>query len=334
MSRPALVVAVKQKEFMTIESSDTPFQGKNVILVLRKRCYLCTSCEKRFLEHYSFLPSYHRRTRRLAFYVISLLRQTFALKQVSILTGVSVPTICRLWDTIHYSPPDKLPEAVSIDEFKGNASTGKYQCILVDPKKYRILNILPDRTQSHLADYWRNITRKDRLIVMFFVCDMRLPYVELARTFFPNAKIIVDKYHFIRQVTWAIENVRKRLQKSMPASLRKYYKRSRKLIFTRYRKLKDENIQACDLMLQYSDDLRLVHTMIEWFYDISQLKSYRKQQQEFDDWISNARGCGIKEFDRCAKTFQSWRKEILNAFKYSITNGVTEGFNNKIKVLK
>lgn len=98
--------------------------------------------------------------------------------------------------------------------------------------------------------------------------------MELAKTFFPNAKIIVDKYNFIRQVTWAIENVRKRLQKSMPASVRKYYKRSRKLILTRYKKLKSENKQACDLMLQYSDDLRLAHMMKEWFYDICQLESY------------------------------------------------------------
>lgn len=80
----------------------------------------------------------------------------------------------------------------------------------------------------------------------------------------------------------------------MPASLRKYYKRSRKLILTRYKKLKDENKQACDLMLQYNDDLWLAHMMKEWFYDISQIKSDRKQQQEFDDWISNARGCSIK----------------------------------------
>ena len=94
------------------------------------------------------------------------------------------------------------------------------------------------------------------------------PYTELAQTFFPNATIIVDKYHFIRQVTWAIENVRKRLQRSMPVSLRKYYKRSRKLILTRYKKLKDENKQACDLMLHYSEDLRLAHHMKEWFYDI------------------------------------------------------------------
>ena len=80
------------------------------------------------------------------------------------------------------------------------------------------------------------------------------PYVELARIYFPNAKIIIDKYHFVRQVTWAIENVRKRLQKTMPYELRKYYKRSRKLILTRYHKLKDDNKKAVDLMLLYNDD--------------------------------------------------------------------------------
>ena len=316
------------------EVQDIPLQGKHVILVLRKRRYLCTSCRKRFTEPCPFLPSYHRRTRRLAFYIVSLLRQTFSVKQVAGLTGVSIQTVCRLLDTISYPPPDRLPQALSIVEFKGNASTGRYQCILVDPKKRRILDILPDRTQSHLADYWRSIPRKERLNVKFFICDMWRPYTEPARTFFPNAKIIVDKYHFIRQVTWAIENVRRRLQKSMPASLRRYYKRSRKLILTRYKKLKDEDRRACNLMLLYSEDLRQAHRMKEWFYDICQMEAYRQQQREFDDWIADAQGCGIKEFEDCARTYRAWRKEILNAFKYRLTNGPTEGFNNKIKVLK
>ena len=295
---------------------DIPLQGKHTFLVLRKRRYIC-SCVKRFLEKYSFLPKYHRRTKRLAYYVIHLLRNTFSLKQVAELSGVSIHTVCRLLDTLKYEIPSALPDTLSIDEFKGNAITGKYQCILVDPKKRKIIDILPDRTQ-----------------VRFFVCDMWQPYVEMARTFFPNATIIIDKYHFIRQVTWAIENVRKRLQRSMPVTLRKYYKRSRKLILTRYWKLKDENKKACDLMLQYSDDLRLAHSMKEWFYDICQMSAYRKQQQEFDDWIANARSCNIPEFRKCAQTYQNWRKEILNAFKYGLTNGPTEGFNNKIKVLK
>ncbi len=46
------------------------------------------------------------------------------------------------------------------------------------------------------------------------------------------------------------------------------------------------------------------------------------------------RAVGSKEFEACARTYRAWRKEILNAFKYGLTNGPTEGFNNKIKVLK
>lgn len=91
-----------------------------------------------------------------------------------------IPSIMR--------PPDKLPDAVSIDEFKGNTSTRKYQCILVDPQKHQIPDIVPNRTQSHLADYWRSIPRKESLKVKFFVYGMWLSYVELARTFFPRRK--------------------------------------------------------------------------------------------------------------------------------------------------
>ncbi|HBG11908.1 MAG TPA: ISL3 family transposase, partial [Clostridium sp.] len=35
------------------EIDDIPFHGKPVILILRKRRYLCTDCGKPFSEHYS-----------------------------------------------------------------------------------------------------------------------------------------------------------------------------------------------------------------------------------------------------------------------------------------
>lgn len=51
----------------------------------------------------------------------------------------------------------------------------------------------------------------------------------------------------------------------MPASLRKYYKRSHKLILTLYSKLKDNNKKACDLMLHYNEDLRKAHKLKNGF---------------------------------------------------------------------
>lgn len=311
---------------------DLPFQLKNCYLVLHKRRYVC-SCGKKFYESYEFLPRYLHRTKRLTWKIADLLHETVSLKSVAKASNVSVTTVCRILDSIHYSCPP-LKEAVSIDEFKGNARTGKYQCILVNPKDHSIMDILPDRTQSHLASYFREIDRAQRLRVKYFVCDMWQPYVDLAHTFFPNAKVCIDKYHFIRQVTWAMEKVRKRLQKTMTITMRKYYKRSHKLLLTRYHKLKEENKKACDLMLLYNDDLRLAHWLKEKFYEICQDIRYSRQRRDFHDWIKIAESSGLKEFEKCADTYRRWSKEILNAFKYGITNGTTEGFNNKIKVLK
>ena len=312
---------------------DLPFQLKHCYLVLRKRRYHC-SCGKHFYESYSFLPRYFQRTNRLTAYIASILHTNLSMKDVALQTNVSASTVVRILDSISYSR-QTLPEAISIDEFKGNASTGKYQCILVDPLKHKILDILPDRTQNHLISYFYSIPKIERYRVKYFVCDMWTPYIDLAKIYFPNAKIIIDKYHFIRQVTWAIDGVRKRLQRSMPASLRKYYKRSKKLILTRYFKLKDENKQACDLMLLYNDDLRKAHFLKEKFYEICQNPKYSEQRKDFFQWIKMAENSGIPEFEKCARTYRNWSKEILNAFKYPhITNGPTEGFNNKIKVLK
>ena len=311
---------------------DLPFQLKNCYLVLHNRRYVC-SCGKKFYEFYEFLPKNLQRTKRLTWKIAELLHETVSLKSVAKASNVSVTTVCRILDSIHYSCPP-LKEAVSIDEFKGNARTGKYQCILVNPKDHSIMDILPDRTQSHLTSYFREIDRAQRLRVKYFVCDMWQPYIDLAHTFFPNAKVCIDKYHFIRQVTWAMENVRKRLQKTMTVTMRKYYKRSHKLLLTRYHKLKEENKKACDLMLLYNDDLRLAHWLKEKFYEICQDTKYSRQRRDFHDWIKIADSSDIKEFEKYAKTYRRWSKEILNSFKYGITNGTTEGFNNKIKVLK
>jgi len=314
------------------EIKDLPFQMKDTYLVLKKRRYAC-KCGKKFIEKYPFLPSYQRRTLRLSYKIIDQLRNLVSIKSVAETTNVSVSTVTRLLDTVNYTP-HSLPECLSIDEFKGNTDAGKFQCILTDAKKHRIFDILPDRTQHHLSNYFRNINRAERHRVKFFVCDMWEPYVDLAKAYFPNATIIIDKYHFIRYVTWAIENVRKRLQKTMPTNLRKYYKRSRRLILTRYHKLKEENKKACDLMLLYNDDLREAHYLKEWFYDVCQNEKYSYQRTAFWAWIKAAEKSGIPEFEKCAKTYRNWSEGILNAFKYKYTNGPTEGYNNKIKVLK
>lgn len=319
-------------DYRTQRIKDLPFQLKDTYLILRKRRYRC-SCGKKFYEKYSFISRYKQRTTRLNYEIINQLRDTVSMKHVASKTNVSNYTVARLIDTINYEPP-KLDYAIAIDEFKGNADTGKYQCILVNPIKHNVMDILPDRTTSHLSSYFSKLNRSERYRVKFFVCDMWQPYVDIAKTYFPNAKVIIDKYHFRRQLTWAIDRIRKRLQKSMPAYLRKYYKRSRFIIHKPYSSLSKEDKERCNIMLLYNDDLRRAHSLKEWFNAISNESKYSVLRKELFAWLQDAETCGIKELEDVAATYRRWIKGILNAFKYNLSNGVTEGFNNKIKVLK
>ena len=86
--------------------------------------------------------------------------------------NVSVSTVIRIFNHINYGTPT-LPKVLCIDEFKGNAETGKYQCILVDGEKNKVLDIIPDRCQSDLVSYFKrfSLVRKEiRLNSLYVIC--------------------------------------------------------------------------------------------------------------------------------------------------------------------
>ena len=49
-------------------------------------------------------------------------------------------------------------------------------------------------------------------------------YRKLMHELFPQAKIIVDKYHYVRQITYALERVRVEEQKKYSEQWRRYFK--------------------------------------------------------------------------------------------------------------
>jgi len=309
---------------------DIPIQSKNTFLVLRKRRYLC-HCGKRFYEKLDFLPRYHRMTNRLSAYIINELKSNYSVTSIANRLNISTHTVNRVFDHIQYFN-NTLPEVLSIDEFKGNSGGAKYHCILVDPKSKRVLDILKDRKIYVLTSYFKQF--KDRSNVKYFITDMWRPYVDIAKTYFKNALIVIDKFHFIRHNIWAIEGVRKRIQKSMPANLRRYYKRSKKLVLAKYDSLDEESKKQLEIMLLYNDELRQAHYLKEHFYEFTQAKSSKEAKVLLRRWIEMALRSEIKEYVSCAKTYSIWFNEICNSFDVPYTNGCTEGFNNKIKVIK
>lgn len=194
---------------------DIPAFGKFTTIVLRKRRYVCPHCGKRFYEDITFLPRYHRITNRLAAYVIDQLKSEYSFTSVAKSVNLSVSSVIRIFDIVSFPKPNKLPRVFAIDEFKGNTGNIKYQCIITDPSSGRVLDILHERSQQYLIDYLKQWSLKSRKRVKYFVSDMWAQYTDIASAFFKNATQVIDRYNFIRQIIWAFDNVRKRIQKQI-----------------------------------------------------------------------------------------------------------------------
>ena len=311
---------------------DIPAFGKMIYIHLKKRRYRCF-CGKRFPEKNTFLPRYHRMTNRLSAYIIDKLRCEVSFTRVAKEVNLSISTVIRIFDFVSYSPQN-LPVALSIDEFKGNTNGEKYQCILTDPVNKIVLDILPKRYEHYLTQYFNSFDKAQRERVLYFVSDMWKPYANISSFWFKNATQIVDKYHWIRQVIWAFEAVRKQEQKKFSKSHRKYFKNSRKLLIKRFKYLSDEQKQQVNIMLYASPILSTAHFYKEDFLKILDCKDRNAAKIAISEWINSALDCGIPQFEKCANTMLNWLSGILNSFSSPITNGFTEGCNNKIKVLK
>ena len=305
--------------------------GKDVYLHLRKRRYVCDGCGKRFYEKNSFLPRYHRMTSRKNARIIEDFRDTVSASYIARKHNISTTTALRYFNLVNYSCK-ALPEVLSIDEFKGNAGGEKYQTILTDARERKIIDILPNRKKADMIRYFLRF--KNRKEVKYVVIDMNPHFREVAEICFPQATIVIDRYHVTRQAIWALERVRKEEQKHLSADWRRFCKHSKALLNKPPNKLKEEEREKLRIILGLSTRLEQAYFLKNDFLFLMHSPNAAVAEDLLADWIYRAESSHLPEFRECTRAIHNWGKLILNSFDVPFTNGFTEGCNNKTKVLK
>ena len=314
------------------ELRDLPIQGKAVRLEYRRRHYVCRRCGKKIAEPFELAGKNQRTTARLAVYGLELSKERRSGKAIGGELGVSASSVNRWLKHLPKFKPSKLPRVLSIDEFRGNSGGERFQCILTAPEERKIVDILPDRSVCTIQEYLKTFPNREE--VECFVMDMNRAYRDIARTFFPKAAIVIDRFHFVRYGVWAFENVRKRVQKSLNPQQRKLFKRSRKLLLARASRLSTEDRQAVEVMLSHSEDLTRAWLLKEEFFKFVDAKSSAAAKAALDSFRYFAKRIRLAEFTECLRMLNNWEEYILNSFDCPYSNGFTEGINNSTKALK
>lgn len=312
--------------------NDTEIAGLQCVLHIKKRRYRCNCCGHTFYEKLPFLKKYQRHTQRLMVKVLNDYRHEYSTKRISEMNHLTPGIVTRIFDRISYPRPS-LPRVLAIDEFKGNAGR-KFQCILTDPLNHNVLDILPAKKSEDIRAYFGNYSIKERRKVKYLVMDMSQQFRDIVLACFPEAQIVTDKFHVCRYGVWAMEKVRKDFQKSLKPEDRKWFKRSRWIMISHSRNLKEEDIGRLTIMLSYSEKLRNAYCVKEAFFRFMESSNLCEAKERLKYLQLIVHVTNLPEFTSVYEMIKRWEPYILRAFSSGYTNGYTEGCNNKIKVLK
>ena len=326
----------KVHDYYSQTIKDIPIYFKPTNLIYHKRRYECKNCGKSFFEDNSIISKYQRRTTRLTGFVVDRLRNLTSQSDVSKQTNVSTSVISKMLPYLAVTN-STLPKVLCIDEFKGNTGNYKYQVALINGETHDVVDILECRQKHSLCEYFKKFPKEQLDNVKFFVTDLWETYKDIAFTYFRKAKIIADHFHFSRYACNAVNDIRIAVQKNLPKDERKYFKHSRKLLLSRQSNLKtdEQKDELSYILINYSEDLRIAYREKEALLDIiHSTDSFETKSKSFSEWVKRNLKSPISQLQECAKTYQHWYTEIKNSLNVPYSNGATEGFNNKIKVLK
>ena len=155
------------------------------------------------------------------------------------------------------------------------------------------------------------------------VCvDMWGGFPKVIREVFPNAKIVVDRFHVQKLVNKALNKIR------LILNLKGF--KNRYLLMNNQTNLTIEEKEELELLLSFSPSLRIAHELKEeliaiYNSDITSCGGIRKMKK----WLISAKVI----FGSAADTLDSHLSEICNYFNNRTTSGVTEGINTRIKLI-
>ena len=307
---------------------------RNTKIYYNQRRYLCTNCGKRFVESNSFIEKFYRHSNDVVNSVFDGLTDIRNFSQIGKDNNMSAGNVIRLMSKFMpiFHNVTYLPEAIGIDEFRGNAGGNKFQVAITDLKTHKVIDVISARSAEALRHFFNNITNTKQ--VKLVSMDLSMFFKNIIQETFPNAKIVADTFHFTRLMHWALDNVRKDVQKGLPKDIRLYFKHSKSVLHKRINELDVDKYQQLCRMLDYDENLRWAYSIVQKLFEVIDEKNPDKKVLLFKEFMTYSSNCNLPEFNKHLQTYFKWHKYIINSFYTNYSNGITEGLNTKIKTLK
>lgn len=325
------------RQYKTRKVRDLDISGKEVWLHLRLRQFHCIPCTCYFTQSTSWLLPYKSYTKRQQKWVFDMCaKQPFT--EVGAIVNMNAKTVERLYYEQVEARLD-LParyrkvRKLGIDEIAHRKGKKDYACVLVDLERNIELDVLPNRKKATLVAHFKRLGKDFCEQIEVVCCDIWKTYIYVAQECFPNADVVLDRFHIVKALNEVLDAQRKRLRKENKDE--DVFKDLKWKLSKRVDKCSTQQIQDIEAALNLSDDLRELYDLRNNFHTIfDDAKDKEQFEEQLYQWIEQAQLLENEPMSKFIKTIQRWMKHISTFALHRITNAATEGLNNYIRYFK
>ena len=307
--------------------------------VICRDCHMNSTAETELVEKYCCISNATKRK------IIGSLTEDWSMKSIARQTSTSTNTVQRVLERYGYSTvedTDWLPEYLAFDEFRGVGR--QLHFIAIDGHTHKIVKVLPTRLKKDIINYFKRFPLTVRNKVKTVTMDLNYYYDIMAKELFPNAQVILDRFHIVQMLNRSfnscrIQEMKKHKKGAKEYNLLKYYWKLYLKPFEDLEKVKPyHQPRLKDTLTQeqvVADGLRL-SPELENTYNLMQDISKALRDRDTDklkDLIKSKDHVG-NMMHTTLNTFKRNLHDILNAAKFDESNGCLEGTNRKIKQIE
>ena len=326
---------IKEHDWRPQQKKDRRLRDKMVILTLMKRRFRCLFCGKVFTEPDEVFGTRRRSSCRFREHLgQEALHQTVRRTAQKEMVGEGLVRRCvaeEIERRLGARELGQTPEFIGIDEFsvRGRRLYHTAICNLVGGE---VMEVVEGQGQQRVEEYLDKLTEPER--VRAVAMDMHEPFRQAVRMCLPQAKVVADKFHFIRHINGAMDKVRSRLQGGSRRGKKRDLFQSRYILLKGAERLTGWEKEKLNQLFCRYPELGRAWALKESFRTWYKGTDKRRAEEELELLKAKIANDSLYEFHALLHTFANWGEEILNYFDYRITNGFVEGKNNRIKTIK
>jgi len=327
-----------KKRRKVIETRERTIRDKNIaeekcFIAIKTYRIICRGCY-RGMEKLDFILPGEKFTERFANYIFHLCEK-MTLKDTAETSMIDWRTAKRIDKKKlqeRFKNLDNInPTRIGVDEI-AHEKGHKYLTIVRDLDA-GVIWVGEKRKKETLDQFFAELGKEKSRRITVAVTDMWDPFIKSIKEN-TNADIVFDKFHISKKINEAVDMVRKREFAKADKEERIEMKHKRFLILYRSKNLNKDKREDLNQLLALNKTLYESYILKEQALSIFQRKQRNVALGRLKNWKENVHESKIEEFQKLLKTLEHYWYGIENYFTYRVTNGASEGYNNKINIIK